>query len=140
MAVAKKGEMYGLVKSYLVKSSLFACPVFIMIYLYAPWLFETVFGGEWTMAGKLASVMAPWLFMNFLTSPLSTMFVVLNKQEVVIGISLVYMLVPAGSVYFYRNLELVEVMHSVTFMMVGVLAVFLITAVVYSLKFDRGRV
>lgn len=42
--------------------------------------FSMVFGDEWKMAGQMAQLMSPWLLMVFVTSPMSTLFGIVEKQ------------------------------------------------------------
>ena len=56
-------------------------PAVIMV-LAGPQLFETVFGGEWIEAGRLARWMTPWLIMQFCTGPLTVVFSILEKQHI----------------------------------------------------------
>jgi O-antigen/teichoic acid export membrane protein len=46
-----------------------------------PELFAVVFGEQWRGAGNFARWMAPWLFLVFVTSPLTTVYEVLEKQN-----------------------------------------------------------
>jgi O-antigen/teichoic acid export membrane protein len=43
--------------------------------------FAFVFGPRWAEAGLYAQILAPWTFFWFLSSPLSTLFAVLERQE-----------------------------------------------------------
>jgi O-antigen/teichoic acid export membrane protein len=43
-------------------------------------LFGLVFGENWRQAGQFAQWMAPWIYLVFVTSPLSMLFSVLEKQ------------------------------------------------------------
>ena len=54
---------------------------FTLLIFIAPVLFEIVFGETWIEAGRYIQVMTPWLFMNFLTGPISPLVSVLNKQK-----------------------------------------------------------
>ena len=47
----------------------------------AIFLFAFVFGAEWREAGILSEIMAPWLMFKFITSPLSTLPIVVEKQR-----------------------------------------------------------
>lgn len=42
----------------------------LIITVYGPHLFDFAFGEEWAEAGRYAQLMAPWLYMVFVTSPL----------------------------------------------------------------------
>ncbi len=44
-------------------------------------LFGLVFGSEWTDAGLYARILAPWMFLIFISSPLSNLFSVFEKQK-----------------------------------------------------------
>lgn len=54
---------------------------FTLAYLFAPNLFEFVFGEAWREAGLYAKVMMPMFFLQFVVSPLSSMFVIAGKQK-----------------------------------------------------------
>lgn len=45
-----------------------------------PDLFEWVFGAEWAIAGTYSQWLLPWLFLTFVTSPLTTLVFVLDRQ------------------------------------------------------------
>jgi len=53
----------------------------IILYIYSVDIFTFVFGNEWKVAGEYASIMAPMLFIQFVSSPLSFMFYIGEKQE-----------------------------------------------------------
>lgn len=44
-------------------------------------LFAFVFGSDWREAGVFTQILAPWAFVWFLSSPLSTIYVILEKQK-----------------------------------------------------------
>jgi len=58
----------------------FAFPFFLLLALSAPDLFSFVFGSKWIRAGVYTRWLTPWLFLVFITSPLSTLFLVMEKQ------------------------------------------------------------
>ncbi len=45
-------------------------------------LFALVLGAQWATAGEYARILAPWLLLVFIASPLSTIFSVLERQTV----------------------------------------------------------
>ncbi|MEE4256317.1 MAG: oligosaccharide flippase family protein [Bacteroidales bacterium] len=55
-------------------------PIFAVLFFWGPPIFAFVFGEEWTMAGEIASIIAPWLFLNFIATPVSCITVIMNKQ------------------------------------------------------------
>jgi O-antigen/teichoic acid export membrane protein len=54
---------------------------FTILYILSPWLFSFIFGSEWKVAGEYARLMIPMLFLQFIISPLSSLFMVLEKQK-----------------------------------------------------------
>lgn len=53
---------------------------FLILLVAGPWLFKTAFGAEWEMAGCYAQILTPWLFFNFILSPISQLPNVLQRQ------------------------------------------------------------
>jgi len=45
-------------------------------------LFAFFLGSQWGSAGEYASILSPWLFLVFIASPLSTLFCVLERQNI----------------------------------------------------------
>lgn len=54
---------------------------FLFFYLIAPYLFSFIFGNEWTLAGEYARILTVTFFLQFITSPLSNMFLIAEKQK-----------------------------------------------------------
>ena len=87
-------NLYPYVKSVVVKLFLIAVPSFGLLFFIAPELFAFVFGEKWRVAGEYSQLLIPYLFMNFLISPISQIPNVLGKQKEIFFISL------AGNVMF----------------------------------------
>jgi len=64
-------------------------PTFALI-IGGPFIFVSIFGEEWRQAGEFASLMAPWMFFVFTVSPLSTLFLVLERQGVELILQLIF--------------------------------------------------
>lgn len=54
---------------------------FIILALYAPDIFSWVFGAKWRDAGVIAQILTPWLFLNFIVSPVSCLPLIYNRQR-----------------------------------------------------------
>lgn len=54
---------------------------FLAFLPFLPALFEFVFGPEWRIAGEYAQIMALMFFLQFTVSPLSSMFMIAEKQK-----------------------------------------------------------
>jgi O-antigen/teichoic acid export membrane protein len=84
----KKMLMPIVVKVFLSLTVLSLIP-FSIVYFYGQPLFVFVFGEQWQESGRLSEIMAPWLMLNFVSSPLTIIPLVLEKQKTFffIGIS-----------------------------------------------------
>ncbi len=52
-----------------------------IIAVFGDYIFSFVFGKDWLMAGVYAQLLSIWVFFNFLSSPLSQLLSILEKQE-----------------------------------------------------------
>jgi len=55
---------------------------FLLLYFIAPELFKIIFGDEWYVAGEYVRILVPMFYLQFLTSPLSNMFMIAEKQNI----------------------------------------------------------
>ena len=53
----------------------------VVLGIAGPELFGIVFGVNWVEAGRYAQILSPWMFILFISSPLSTLFATLERQE-----------------------------------------------------------
>jgi O-antigen/teichoic acid export membrane protein len=85
----KKEEILSITKK--VTKRLFVLsilPTFILIFA-APLLFQIIFGAEWKQAGVFTSILAFYLLIQFITSPLVNVFTVFNLQRKFLEINIV---------------------------------------------------
>lgn len=54
---------------------------FSVIFFFGEELFSFVFGENWAGAGTFSEIMAPWFLVNFITSPVSSLPLILRKQK-----------------------------------------------------------
>lgn len=54
---------------------------FGFVFLYGDELFAFVFSEKWRGAGEYSQIMAPWFLLNFITSPISFLPLILSKQK-----------------------------------------------------------
>jgi lipopolysaccharide exporter len=69
-------------------------PPLLFISIFGEWLFSILLGNQWAAAGKLAQVMAPALFFALLFNPLSSVVIILERQQIAL-ISRILMLMVA---------------------------------------------
>ena len=57
----------------------------IIFFIYAPELFKVVFGEEWYSAGIIARWMVPWMLADFVVSPCTGIYPIINKHGLALG-------------------------------------------------------
>ena len=72
---------------------------FLILYFTAPWLFGFVFGAEWQKSGEIAQILAPMFFLQFVSSPLSYMFVIAEKQNLDLIWNIFFLLVVSAGFF-----------------------------------------
>lgn len=77
----KEGECTKIFISTLKKLIYLATFPFILLFIFAPEIFAFVFGKDWYVAGEYIQILTPMFYMQFITSPLSNMFMIANKQN-----------------------------------------------------------
>ena len=79
--ISKKQKVSKLLITTIRTLSLISFPLFAVLMIAGPTLFAFVFGEEWRDAGQYARIMSPWLFMNFIASPVSHLPLIMNRQR-----------------------------------------------------------
>lgn len=70
---------------------------FILLAIVSPDIFGAVFGSSWHEAGVYGRIISPWLLFVFLGSPISTLYCVMERQQVGLLFSAVLLVTRAGS-------------------------------------------
>lgn len=76
-----RGDLYGLIKTTFYHLLKIAGIIFIPI-LAISFFLDIVFGENWTDVGLYLRILSPWLFVAFLTSPITSLVSIFNKQKV----------------------------------------------------------
>ncbi len=82
--------LFPILKKMIINLTLLSIIPFGIIMFWGEDLFAFIFGESWRFSGRLSEIMVPWLLLNFVTSPISTLPLVLNRQRsfFLLGISL----------------------------------------------------
>lgn len=75
------GDLRALVIKVLKSMALIALPVFLIVALFGDDLFAWFLGENYRMAGFYGRYLAPWLFFNFITMPISQIPLIVQKQK-----------------------------------------------------------
>jgi cbb3-type cytochrome oxidase maturation protein len=84
------GDLQSLVKKTMIRLSLIALPILIILVFFAPDIFTLIFGNNWREAGVYAQILSPWFFLNFISSPVSQVPLILDKQKYAFYIGIWY--------------------------------------------------
>ncbi len=79
--VANGQETRPLFISVLKKLFALGTVIFVILFIWAEDIFAIILGDQWREAGTITKILTPWLFFNFLASPLSNFPLVVNKQR-----------------------------------------------------------
>lgn len=80
-AYAQQGQCKAIYQKTFKRLLLIAALPFAIFFFTAPTLFAWVFGEQWRLAGEYAQILTPMAFFQFITSPLSAMFMIAEKQR-----------------------------------------------------------
>jgi len=102
-------SLYPIAKSILIKLTIIALPIFSILYYIAPDLFGFIFGEKWRVAGVYTQILLPYLFMNFLLSPISQIPIILEKQKTFFYISLIGNIMMPSLIYmgYFYNYNMI---------------------------------
>lgn len=94
LATANRKEMFRVVVSSVWRALVFGFIPFTLLFILSPFVIPWALGGEWQQAGLIAQALTPWLYLNLATSPVSTAFIVLDRQTVGLAFAVVYAIAP----------------------------------------------
>ncbi|HHV83783.1 MAG TPA: oligosaccharide flippase family protein [Tepidanaerobacter syntrophicus] len=86
-------------RTYTVLLQLSLFPIFLVSF-FAPPVFAFFLGERWLEAGAFARVLAPWIALSFVTSPMSSIFPILDRQGAVLVFEIFYMTARVFAFYF----------------------------------------
>lgn len=70
----------------------------LVISIMAPEIFPVILGSRWEDAGRIAALLGPWIALNFIYSPLSTLYTTLMLQRMGLVFVSIYTLTRLGSI------------------------------------------
>lgn len=77
----------------------------IVMMIFGSDLFSWVFGREWTTAGELAGILAPLIFVTFVSSPTSTSYLVLGMQKRSLFFAMTSLVYRPGAFFFGMSMN-----------------------------------
>ncbi len=79
---------------------------FASLFFFGEEIFSFVFGDDWTIAGRYAEIIAPWLLINFVSSPISSLPILLHRQPAFFKISVISGVLNLGLVVIANQMGL----------------------------------
>jgi O-antigen/teichoic acid export membrane protein len=96
---------------------------------------DVLFGDNWTDVGLYARILIPWLFFAFLSNPISSLIMILNKQKIMllydVFLLIFRFLALFVGYYFYKNIVISLLLFS------GIGMLFNILIFIYLLKTSK---
>lgn len=82
-----------------IKLSIIGFIPFLTLLIFAPKIFAFVFGIEWYDAGRYTQLLAPYLYLVFITSPLAYLPILLGQQKKALIIDLVHLILRISALF-----------------------------------------
>ncbi|MCI1829630.1 MAG: oligosaccharide flippase family protein [Actinomyces sp.] len=120
-----RGQMRALVDRSVRVSLLAGVVPFALLAVMSPWLFPWYLGAsQWAESGHVAQTLVPWLYLSLATSPISTVYVVTDRQGYMLAFACVYAAAPLALIVGLSSVgvALVPTLWAVSAMMSVLLA------------------
>jgi len=115
-----------------------AFPAGIALYILGPAIFKIAFGDEWLRAGEYVRYMSPWLVLVFITSPLSPLISIVEKQRQGLYFQIFLLVVRLGSL-IVAGLFLLELNAVLLFSLANMVALVIFLFWLIKLSGNRYR-
>jgi O-antigen/teichoic acid export membrane protein len=99
-----KARMPRLILIWAGAMTLFSAVPFTLFYFFSRPLFALILGPKWAPAGDLAAVLIPIYWGGLVVTPISTMLIVANRQKMLLGIQLLFLVAGFGSLWVGHRL------------------------------------
>lgn len=130
-----RGQMFTLARRSVTASAAVGAIPFLLIFLWAPVLTPWAFGQRWIVAGQIAQVLVPWLYLNLITQPLSTLFIAAEAQHVLLCFSVVYGATPLLIIWRFHQ-AITSTALAMSLAMAALLVVMVLLAFVVASRYD----
>jgi lipopolysaccharide exporter len=106
---------------------------YMILMLWGPEIFSFIFSSEWESSGKIAGYLCPWMFLVFVGSPISGIFLVDKRLRLSFNLNLILLTARIGALLtgaiIFKNAELTIILFS------AVSTLYWIASIIYSLHF-----
>ncbi|MBU1157082.1 MAG: oligosaccharide flippase family protein [Proteobacteria bacterium] len=105
--------------------------------LLGPLFFEVVFSFRWTEAGVLSQILAFWTLMNFITAPISSLFLIVNRAGTRLVFSIVQLAVTLLSLFAGGMIGNVRLTLAIMSLSLGLVSLVMF---IYILRLGKAKV
>lgn len=105
---------------------------FLLAYSLAPIAFEILFGENWIESGYFVRILTPWMWLNFLASPISSYYLIIQKQEISLALSTLYFITPISIILLFKDEDFTQVLTYISYGMSIVQILFIIITLIIS--------
>lgn len=134
---ANKGECSEIYRWTFKKLLLISTAPSIVLFFAAPFFFRVAFGESWSEAGELAQILIPMAWMMFLCAPLSSLFMIAEKQHYDLIFQMFFTVASVTPFIIYQLLE-IEVL-TLFAIYSGTMSLAYASNLIVSYKLARGR-
>jgi len=101
--VKKEGNAIKTFKSTTKKLLIIAIPAFLILYFVVEDIFTFVFGQQWQIAGLYAKITIPFIFMNFISTPLSSTYDIFDGLKIELIWKVSYFIGVFAIIFLYKD-------------------------------------
>jgi len=131
-------ELYPYTIKIIKMLFLYTLPFALLIFFFGKILFKIAFGDKWEIAGLYAQILSPWAMIWFLSNPISSLYSVLQKQNIHLIIAIINLITRFLSLYLGAKLNS-PVLGIVFFSVSGSVVYFVFLIVAVLLAKDNSR-
>ena len=103
-----------LFKHTMQKLFLIGIPIFGILFFIVEDVFAFVFGEKWRLAGEYAQILLPFFFVRFISSTMSVVLVIFEKQKVELIINIILIIMSLFLVILFHEFEKFLYAYSIT--------------------------
>jgi O-antigen/teichoic acid export membrane protein len=92
-----KEQLTSVVAGTFTRLTIYGLYPFLLLFLFGQDLFQVAFGYQWAEAGLYAQILYPYIFLNFIASPISSLFNILEGQRDSLLINIIYIILRSGA-------------------------------------------
>jgi O-antigen/teichoic acid export membrane protein len=136
LSVTDAGHMFKAVRQSVIRSFLIGIVPFALLYFLIPPVLPWLLGDKFAQSAPIAVALVPWLFVNFITSPVSNMFIVTRNNGIALAFAIVYAVVPLGYLSVV-NASIETTIYGMSLVMALLLAMYIGLALITARRFDN---